>query len=97
MHILINDFIGGVLDRGMPIYARNIIDGLKEEGFRVSVVRAPRFFRKVPRSLFYMIAVLVEQTVLPLAGLIMRADLTLYPYNSVSIIDLFTGRAHRHS
>lgn len=93
MHILINDFIGGVLDRGMPIYARNIIDGLREEGFRVSVVRAPRFFRKVPRGLFYMISVLVEQTVLPIVGLVIRADITLYPYNSVAIADLFTRRA----
>jgi hypothetical protein len=93
LHILINDFIGGVLDRGMPIYARNIIDGLREEGFRVSVVRAPRFFRKVPRGLFYMIAVLVEQTVLPIIGLVIRADITLYPYNSVAVADLLTRRA----
>jgi hypothetical protein len=92
LHILINDFIGGVLDRGMPLYVRNLIDGLNEEGFRVSVVRAPRICRKLPRSLFYVITVLVEQTVLPLVGLVRRADLTLYPYNSVAIIDLFTRR-----
>ncbi len=93
MHILINDFIGGVLDRGIPLYVRNLIDGLQEEGFRVSVVRAPGICRKLPRSFFYIIAVLVEQTVLPAIGLILRADLTLYPYNSVAIADLFTGRA----
>ena len=57
LHILINDFIGGVLDRGMPLYVRNLIDGLNEEGFRVSVVRAPRICRKLPRSLFYVITV----------------------------------------
>jgi hypothetical protein len=90
--ILINDFIGGVLDRGMPLYVRNLIDGLNEEGFRVSVVRAPRICRKLPRSLFYVITVLVEQTILPLLGLIRRADLTLYPYNSVAMIDLLTRR-----
>jgi len=28
LHILINDFIGGVLDRGIPLYVRNLIDGL---------------------------------------------------------------------
>jgi hypothetical protein len=49
MHVLINDFIGGVLDRGMPLYVRNLIDGMREDGFRVSVVRAPRFCRKLPR------------------------------------------------
>jgi hypothetical protein len=92
LHILINDFIGGVLDRGMPLYVRNLIDGLNEEGFRVSVVRAPRICRKLPRSFFYVITVLVEQTVLPLLGLIRRADLTLYPYNSVAMIDLLTRR-----
>ncbi len=92
MRILINDFIGGVLDRGMPLYVRNLIDGLNEEGFRVSVVRAPRICRKLPRSLFYVITVIVEQTLLPLLGLIRRTDLTLYPYNSVAIIDLFTRR-----
>ena len=92
MHILINDFIGGVLDRGIPLYVRNLIDGLREEGIRVSVVRAPRLCRALPRNLFYLIAVAVEQTVLPLIGLALRADLTLYPYNSMAIADLFTGR-----
>ncbi len=92
MHILINDLIGGVLDRGIPLYVRNLIDGLREEGFRVSVVRAPGICRKLPRNVFYMIAVLVEQTVLPAIRLVLRADLTLYPYNSVAILDLFTGR-----
>jgi glycosyltransferase involved in cell wall biosynthesis len=92
LHILINDFIGGVLDRGIPLYVRNLIDGMKEEGLRVSVVRAPAFCRRLPRNLFYLLAVLVEQTVLPVVGLALRADRTLYPYNSVAIIDLLTGR-----
>jgi hypothetical protein len=92
LHILINDFIGGVLDRGIPHYVRNIIFGLQEEGFRVSVVRAPGFCRRLPRSLFYLIAVLFEQIVMPAIGFLKRADITLYPYNSVAILDLFTGR-----
>jgi glycosyl transferase family 1 len=93
VHILINDFIGGALDRGISLYVRNLIDGLTEEGFRVSVVRAPAVCRKLPRGLFYALAVLVEQTVLPVIGFWLRADLTLYPYNSVAIADLLTGRA----
>ncbi len=92
MHILINDFIGGVLDRGIPLYVRNLIGGLREEGFEVSVIRAPSICRVLPRNLFYMIAVLVEQIALPIAGYLLRADLTLYPYNSVAIVDLFTRR-----
>jgi hypothetical protein len=92
MHILINDFIGGVLDRGIPLYVRNLIDGLEEEGFRVSTVRAPGVLRRLPRNLFYMIAVFVEQTALPIIGFLKHADVTLYPYNSVSVIDLFTRR-----
>ncbi len=92
MHILINDFIGGVLDRGVPLYVRNLVAGLRAEGFQISIVRAPAFCRKLPRSLFYMIAALVEQTVLPVLGFLLRADLTLYPYNSLAIADLFTGR-----
>ena len=92
LHILVNDFIGGVLDRGMPLYVRNLIDGLEQEGFRVSVVRAPRICRRLPRGLFYLITVLVEQAILPLLGLIWRADLTLYPYNSIAILDLLTRR-----
>lgn len=92
MHILINDFIGGVLDRGIPLYVRNLIDGLNEEGFRVRVVRAPAFCRKLPRNLFYGIAVLIEQAVLPAIGFVLRADLTLYPYNSVALADLVTRR-----
>jgi glycosyltransferase involved in cell wall biosynthesis len=92
LRILINDFIGGFLDRGMPLYVRNLIDGLKEEGFRVSVVRAPRICRRLPRNVFYMLAVLVEQIILPLVGLFKRADVTLYPYNSIAVADIFTGR-----
>jgi len=61
VHILINDFIGGALDRGIPLYVRNLIEGLGEEGIRVSIVRAPRICRKLPRALFYAIAVMVEQ------------------------------------
>jgi hypothetical protein len=91
-HILVNDFIGGVLDRGIPLYVRNLIDGLREEGFCVSVVRAPAFFRKLPRSLFYLIAVFVEQALLPLIGLCLRAEQTIYPYNSVAVADLLTRR-----
>ena len=92
MHILINDFIGGVLDRGIPLYVRNLADGLREEGFRVSVVRAPAMCRKLPRGLLYLVAVAVEQIALPLFGWWLRADLTLYPYNSVSLVDLLTQR-----
>jgi hypothetical protein len=92
LHILINDFIGGVLDRGIPLYVRNLIDGLREEGFRVSTVRAPAICRKLPRGLLYLVAVAIEQIALPLIGWWSRADITLYPYNSVSIIDLITRR-----
>jgi glycosyltransferase involved in cell wall biosynthesis len=92
LHIVINDFIGGFLDRGMPLYVRNLIDGLKQEGFRVSVVRAPRICRILPRSVFYLISVLVEQLALPIIGYLKRADMTLYPYNSVAIVDLLTLR-----
>jgi hypothetical protein len=92
LHILINDFIGGVLDRGIPLYVRNLIDGLRDEGFEVSVVRAPGFCAKLPRSIFYALAVLVEQIVLPLLGFFWHTDLTLYPYNSAAIIDLVTRR-----
>lgn len=92
MRILINDFIGGVLDRGIPLYVRNLIDGLREEGLRVSVVRAPRLCRKLPRGLFYLIAVLVEQTLLPAIGFFLGAKLTIYPYNSVAVADLLTRR-----
>ncbi|HEX4409864.1 MAG TPA: glycosyltransferase [Xanthobacteraceae bacterium] len=92
MQILINDFIGGVLDRGMPLYVRNLIDGLREEGFGVRAIRAPAICRKLPRNLFYVFAILVEQFFLPLMSLVWRADLTLYPYNSVSVIDLLRRR-----
>ncbi len=92
MHILINDFIGGVLDRGMPLYVRNLIDGLKAEGFRVNIVRAPRICRRLPRNVFYMLAVFVEQVIVPIIGFLKRAELTLYPYNSIAVIDIFTRR-----
>ncbi len=92
MNILVNDFIGGALDRGIPLYVRNLIEGLRGEKLRVSVVRAPAICRKLPRGVFYLIAVLVEQTLLPAIGFLWRAELTIYPYNSVAVIDLLTGR-----
>ena len=92
MHVLINDFIGGVLDRGIPLYVRNLIEGMREEGLRVRVVRAPAFCRKLPRGLFYLIAVIFEQTLMPAIGFYLRAELTIYPYNSVAILDLLTRR-----
>lgn len=92
MHILVNDFIGGALDRGIPLYVRNLIDGLREEGFRVRVVRAPTLCRRLPRGLFYLLAVIVEQLALPVIGFCRRADVTIYPYNSIAILDVWTGR-----
>jgi glycosyltransferase involved in cell wall biosynthesis len=92
LHILINDFIGGVLDRGIPLYVRNLIYGLEEEGFRVTVVRAPAFLRKLPRNLFYFLSVSVEQFILPLIGFVARADLTIYPYNAIAVLDILSGR-----
>lgn len=92
MHILVNDFIGGALDRGIPLYVRNLIDGLRGEWLRVSVVRAPAFCRHLPRGILYLIAVLVEQLGLPVIGFVLRADLTIYPYNSVAVVDLLTRR-----
>jgi glycosyltransferase involved in cell wall biosynthesis len=92
LKILINDFIGGVLDRGIPLYVRNLIEGLRAEGFDVRVARAPALCRALPRNVFYALAILVEQIALPVIGLLRRADLTLYPYNSVAIVDLLTRR-----
>lgn len=92
MHVLVNDFIGGVLDRGIPLYVRNLVQGLRQEGVRVTVVRAPAVFRKIPRGAFYIIAVMMEQFVLPLIGLLLRADATIYPYNTMAIADVFSRR-----
>ena len=92
MHVLVNDFIGGVLDRGIPLYVRNLVQGLRDEGVRVTVVRAPSFFRKIPRGAFYMISVLMEQLVLPVIGFILRADVTIYPYNTMAIADMLSRR-----
>lgn len=92
MHILVNDFIGGALDRGIPLYVRNLIEGLRGEGLRVSVVRAPAFCRRLPRGILYLMAVAIEQLILPAIGFFLRADLTIYPYNSVAVIDLLTRR-----
>jgi Glycosyl transferases group 1 len=55
-------------------------------------VRAPALCRLLPRNVFYALAVVVEQTVLPVLGLLLRADLTLYPYNSVAVADVLSGR-----
>jgi glycosyltransferase involved in cell wall biosynthesis len=92
MHVLINDFIGGYVTRGIPQFVGSLEIGLAEAGHRVSVVRAPRWFEHLPRPIAHAVAVAVEQAFVPIYGRAIGAEVVIYPYNSMAALDLRSGR-----
>lgn len=92
MHVLINDFIGGYLRRGIPQFVSNLELGLIEAGHRVTTLRAPRWFERLPRSLAHAAAVVFEQGFVPFFGRAIGAECVLYPYNSIAALDMRSGR-----
>lgn len=89
--ILIFNFFGDVLPRGIPIYVQNLSIALEKEGALCHAIVCPAPLRHMPRGLINLLFVLYEQLVMPIKGL--AYDHVIYPYNSASILGSLMGRS----
>jgi len=91
--VLVFNFLAGVMDRGIPVYTSELICVLRALGFEVIELRCPAVLRSAPFVLLKLLFLVYEQLVAPIARLLFRCDATLYPYNSVSVVDSLADRA----
>lgn len=93
MRIVVNNFFHGVLRRGIPIYTSELVSKLKEQNVEVRELRCPKIFYGLPSWVHNLIFIIYDQIITPMYGLLYRSKYNIYPYNSASIIDLFTGKS----
>lgn len=91
--ILIFNFFGGVMDRGIPLYARDIAECMRRAGFLPFELRCPGWLRRAPRPVRNIAFVLFEQVVAPITRVARGCEMTVYPYNSAGLIDAVLGRS----
>src|SRR5688572_23945652 len=91
--VLIFNFFGGVMDRGIPLYAQDIAECMRRIGIEPMELRCPRVLRRLPRMLRNPLFVLFEQVVAPLVRALRGCTLTVYPYNSAGLVDAALGRS----
>lgn len=91
--VLIFNFFGDVMHRGIPLYAADIAEAMRRVGIEPIELRCPRWFRRAPRSIRNVLFAFYEQIVAPIARLVRGCSLTVYPYNSAGIVDALLGRS----
>ncbi len=91
--VLIFNFFGGVMDRGIPIYAQDIAECMRRIGLEPVELRCPRVLARLPRVLRNATFVLFEQLVAPAVRPLRGCALTVYPYNSAGVVDAALGRS----
>jgi len=91
--VLVFNFFAGVMERGIPLYARNLAECMRRVGIEAVELRCPAWLRRSPRPVRNVAFVLFEQIVAPAVGLLRGCSLVVYPYNSASIVDSLLGRA----
>jgi glycosyltransferase involved in cell wall biosynthesis len=91
--VLIFNFFGGVMHRGIPLYAQDIAESMRRVGLEPIELRCPGFLRRAPRPVKNVTFVLFEQIVAPLARFFLRCRVAVYPYNSGGIVDALLGRS----
>jgi glycosyltransferase involved in cell wall biosynthesis len=92
--LFVHDYMGGWLDRGIPLYTRNLVKSLRKGGWQVRVLTAHGAQRTWPRPLNHLLGALTEQLVSPLVWRLLGARAAIYPYNAMPIVDVFSRRAH---
>lgn len=92
MRIVVNNFFYGVLKRGIPIYTSELVAKLREEGVEVKELRCPKFLYGLPTWIHNFLFIIYDQIITPLFGLFHKTKYNIYPYNSLSLIDLFTNK-----
>lgn len=88
--VLIFNFFGGILSRGIPSYVDNLCLALEGCGIGAKQFRCPAIFRGLPTSLLNVLFVLTEQLVMPVLGI--GFDRVIHASNSASIIGCLTSR-----
>ena len=91
--VLVFNFFGGVMDRGIPLYAQDIAECMRRIGLEPLELRCPRWLRPFPRLLRNLAFVVFEQLVAPAMRALRGCELTVYPYNSAGIVDAAMGRS----
>lgn len=84
MRILIFNFFSGVMERGIPIYCKNLRGALEIEGHQVVELRCPVFARHFPKPVLNLLFVLFEQLLMPVLSLFFSRS--IYPYNGMSVL-----------
>lgn len=92
--LFVHDYMGGWLDRGIPLYTRNLVKSLRKAGWNVRTLSASSAQRTWPRPINHLLGALAEQLVSPLVWRLTGAQAAIYPYNAMPIVDVFSRRAH---
>jgi glycosyltransferase involved in cell wall biosynthesis len=92
--IYVHDYMGGWLDRGIPLYTRNLVKALRSDGWTVITLSAAKSQRDWPRALNHLLGALAEQLVSPLLWRLRGASAAIFPYNAMPLVDVFSSRAH---
>lgn len=91
--VLIFNFFGSILDRGIPLYARDIAEAMRRVGVESVELQGPRWLRSAPRPVRNCIFVFFEQVVAPIVRIVRRCSITVYPYNSAGLLDAVLDRS----
>jgi len=89
--VLVFNFFGGVVDRGISLYAQDIGESMRRIGVEVVELRCPRLCRHMPRVISNLLFVLFEQLVAPVLRVVMGCSFVVYPYNSAGVVDAALG------
>jgi glycosyltransferase involved in cell wall biosynthesis len=91
--VLVFNFFGGLMDRGIPLYASDIVACMRRVGLHPVELCCPRWLHRTPRALRNLMFVIFEQLVAPLVRVLRRCSVTIYPYNSAGLVDAALGRS----
>lgn len=91
--ILVFNFFAGLKPRGIPVYARELEACFQRIGVAHRELRAPTWMARMPPFIQSLFFVLFEQLLAPLVGRWQGCCLTVYPYNSGSVLDAWAGRS----
>jgi glycosyltransferase involved in cell wall biosynthesis len=91
--VLVFNFFNGIKERGIPLYARELEKCFERIGIGHVELACPRWARRLHPGLLNLLFVAFEQIVAPLMALWRGCSVTVYPYNSCSVIDALLGRS----
>jgi glycosyltransferase involved in cell wall biosynthesis len=91
--VLVFNFFNGIKERGIPLYARELQTCFERIGIGHVEIACPRWARRLHPGVLNLLFVVFEQVVAPLMALWRGCRVTVYPYNSCSVIDALLGRS----